>query len=138
MTMASPRQDGATPTAPEKPRVLLAEDQVLVAMYLETLLEELACTVLGPASSVAEALAIARQEPLNGAVLDINLRGEPSFPIAQELQVRPVPFFFVTGYSSAILPPPLQHVACLNKPVSPPAFAALVKSLFQSPPEVAD
>jgi CheY-like chemotaxis protein len=115
--------------------VLLVEDQFLVAIYLETLLEELACVVLGPAGSVAAGLAIARQEQLNGAVLDINLRGEPSFPIAQELQMRPVPFFFVTGHSSAILPPPLQHVPCLTKPVSPPAFATLVKVFFQSRPE---
>ena len=130
MTTLSPGQDGATPAASDKPRVLLVEDQMLVAMYFENLLEELACVVLGPVGSVAAALPIARQEPLSGAVLDINLRGEPSFPIAQELQARPVPFFFVTGHSSAILPPPLQHVPCLTKPVSPPAFAALVKGLF--------
>src|SRR3954468_4979224 len=101
-------QDGGRTAPRERPRILLVEDQMLVAMHLEDLLADLGCAVLGPTGTVADALTIVRREPLNGAVLDINLRGERSFPIARELRVRPVPFFFVTGYGSSILPPDLR------------------------------
>ena len=130
--MATPRGghgDGGT-AARARPRILLVEDQMLVALYLEDLLVDLGCAVLGPAGSVTDALAVTRREPVDGAVLDINLRGEPSFPVARELRVRPVPFFFVTGYESAILPLDLRDVPCLTKPVSEPAFATLVRGLF--------
>lgn len=111
-------------------RVLLAEDQILVALYFEELLTDLGCAVLGPVGTVAAALRVAECQPLDGAILDIRMRSEDSFPVARALKARPVPFFFITGHSEAMLPDDLQGVPCLIKPVSTQAFAFLVRELF--------
>jgi CheY-like chemotaxis protein len=111
-------------------RVLVVEDQILVYMYLAAILTEIGCRVVGPATTVASALEIVRSHILEGAVLDINMRGEYSFPVARELRARRIPFFFTTGHSDAILPDDLQGVPCLTKPVSMHAFAELVRDMF--------
>jgi DNA-binding response OmpR family regulator len=111
-------------------RVLLVEDQTLVSMYLAGMLAELGCTVVGPAATVAAALEIAENETLDGAVLDINMRNEYSFPVARTLRRRGIPFFFTIGHSDAILPDDLQGAPCLTKPISMHGFAALVRGLF--------
>ena len=111
-------------------RILLAEDQMLVALYFEDMLTDLGCTVLGPVSTVAAALRVAESQPLDGAILDIRMRSEDSFPVARVLKARPVPFFFITGHSQSMLPDDLQGVPFLTKPVSTQAFASLVRELF--------
>ena len=123
---------GATSTgiALRRPRVLLVEDQALVAMDFEGMLVDLGCAVVGPFARLAPALHAARSEPLDGAVLDVNLAGERSFPIAHLLLALQIPFFFVTGLTSAALPPPLQGVPSLTKPVRTQAFAALVQQFL--------
>ena len=68
--------------------MLLVEDQALVALEFESMLADLGCAVIGPFARVAPALHAARSEPLDGAVLDVNLAGERSFPIAHELLAR--------------------------------------------------
>jgi DNA-binding NarL/FixJ family response regulator len=108
-------------------RVLLVEDQALVAMEFEAMLVDLGCVVVGPVGSVAAALNAAQSASLNGAVLDISLAGETSFPVASYLQTRRVPFFFVTGLVKSALPERLQDVPCLAKPVRSRAFAELVR-----------
>ena len=126
---------GATSTgkALRRPRVLLVEDQALVAMEFEGMLANLGCAVVGPFARVVPALDAARSEPLDGAVLDINLAGERSFPIAYELLARQVPFFFLTGLPSDARPQRLQDVPSLTKPVRPQAFAELVQQFFVTP-----
>ena len=123
---------GATSTgiALRRPRVLLVEDQALVAMDFEGMLVDLGCAVVGPFARLAPALHAARSEPLDGAVLDINLAGERSFPIAYELLARQVPFFFLTGLTSDARPQRLQDVPSLTKPVRPQAFAELVQQFL--------
>ena len=111
-------------------RILVAEDQILVAMYYEDMLTDLGCEVLGPMSTVAAALQVAESQPLDGAILDIRMRSEDSFPVARVLKARAVPFFFITGHSEAVLPDDLKGVPCLTKPVSMQAFSALVRALF--------
>ena len=125
-------RQGATRTgkALRRPRVLLVEDQALVAMEFEGMLADLGCAVVGPFARVAPALDAARSEPLDGAMLDVNLAGEQSFPIAYELLARQVPFFFVTGLTNAVLPPSLQDVPSLTKPVRPQALAELVQQFL--------
>src|SRR6185369_3786471 len=68
------------------------------ASMLEIVLGDAGCVVVGPASSVADALALAADAPLDAAILDVNLGGEPVFPLADVLAARQVPFVFVTGY----------------------------------------
>jgi CheY-like chemotaxis protein len=80
-------------------RVLVVEDEVLVSWVLEDMLAELGCQVVGPAARVDQALAMVESELIDLAILDINLNGQKSFPIADALVARGVPFVFSTGYN---------------------------------------
>jgi len=79
-------------------KVLVVEDEPLVAMTVEDMLTELGCTVVGPAMQLAHGLRLAETAQLDAAVLDINLNGTRSFPVAGVLQARGIPFLFATGY----------------------------------------
>jgi CheY-like chemotaxis protein len=80
-------------------RVLVIEDEMIVAMLLEDMLADLGCTVLGSAVRVEQALTmIEAAEALDAAVLDVNLNGQKSYPVADALVARGVPFVFATGY----------------------------------------
>jgi CheY-like chemotaxis protein len=79
-------------------RVLVVEDEMMVAWLLEDLLADLGYAIVGPAASVNQALTMIETEPIDVAVLDVNLNGEMSYPIADALIARGVPFVFVTGY----------------------------------------
>jgi DNA-binding response OmpR family regulator len=97
-------------------RVLIVEDTLLVADLIVEELEEAGCTIVGPAPRVERGLALAKAETLDGALLDINLAGEPCFPIAEVLLARGVPIAFLTGYGEAALPVSYRKVPCLSKP----------------------
>lgn len=79
-------------------RVLVVEDEWLTALHIGQMLKELQCEVIGPVPSVEEAIAAVRAHPLDGALLDMNLRGRSSSPAADEFISRAVPFLLVTGY----------------------------------------
>ncbi|MFP3942879.1 MAG: response regulator [Alphaproteobacteria bacterium] len=79
-------------------RILVVEDEFLVAGFIEDALGELGAIVVGPVYRIEEGLVLAREEPLDGAVLDINLNDERSDPIADALKARGIPFIFATGY----------------------------------------
>ena len=81
-------------------RILVVEDEMLIAMLMEQMLQELRCEVIGPVSSVEEAIAAVRAHPPDGVLLDINLRGATSSPAAHEFIDRAVPFLLVTGYDA--------------------------------------
>ena len=101
----------------ERPRVLVVEDEALVAFELEDIISEGGFAVVGPANALDSALVAAEREPIDAAVLDINLRGELSFPVAYRLRSRQIPFFFLTGYVGEIMvPADLQGVKVLSKP----------------------
>ena len=82
-------------------RVLVVEDEPVVAMCLEDILDALGCVPVGPVGRLSEGLALATSEMLDAAILDINLAGERSTPIAEVLRGRGVPFAFASGYGSA-------------------------------------
>src|SRR5205823_3435128 len=71
-------------------RVLLVEDEVIVAAMMRDLLVDLGCSIVGPVSSVAEAAAVVAREPLDAAILDVNLGGELVYPVAEVLLARGV------------------------------------------------
>ena len=101
-------------------RVLVVEDEVLVAMMIEDMLAALGYQVLGPAMHLSAALALAETEQIDVAVLDVNLgRGERSFPLAKLLRERRIPFIFITGYGTAGLLDEFRDVTTLHKPVEP-------------------
>ena len=79
-------------------RVLVIEDESLVGMLIEDMLDQMGCAVAGSVSTLQQALENAARLEIDFAVLDINLRGQPSYPVAEALQARGVPFVFVSGY----------------------------------------
>src|SRR5436305_12924447 len=85
-------------------RVLVVEDEMMVSMLIEDMLSDLGCTVVGPASRLDEAMELARADGLDCAVLDVNLGGQPIFPLADLLRQQRRPFAFATGYGDAGLP----------------------------------
>jgi CheY-like chemotaxis protein len=98
-------------------RVLVVEDESLVAMLLETILEDMGCTPIGPISNVPEGAATARDEPdLDCALLDVNVAGQQVFPVADALKTRGVPFVFSTGYGEGGLPEEWRGHPTIQKP----------------------
>jgi CheY-like chemotaxis protein len=105
-------------TARNRLNILVVDDDAMIAMFLDDMLTDLGCTVVGPTGAVASALALieACGHTLDGALLDVNLRGELAYPIADVLLRRGVPFVFVTGYAPAGINPDYAMIPALSKP----------------------
>ncbi len=100
-------------------RVLLAEDEYFIMQDLRSSLESLGVTVVGPVPSVAEALALIEAgAAVDAAVLDVNLRGEKVYPVADALSARGIPFVFSTGYSDDMLDYGYGETPVFEKPVN--------------------
>ena len=97
-------------------KVLVVEDEMFVVWLLEDTLADLGCAVVGPASSVTQALAMIDTEAIDAAVLDVNLNGQMSYPIADALAARGVPFVFSTGYDKDRLLDGYRTFPALQKP----------------------
>jgi CheY-like chemotaxis protein len=98
-------------------RVLLVEDEALVAMMMRDILLELGISVAGPFCTPAEAIAAARDDGVDAAILDVNLGGELIYPVADALAARGVPFVFVTGYGAESIDGRFAHIPILQKPI---------------------
>jgi len=99
-------------------RILVAEDEYMLADDLCAELANAGAIVVGPAGTVEDVLELARSEPdLDGAILDINMRGEMVFPVAETLMERGVPFVFTTGYDASAIPPRFDRVVRCEKPI---------------------
>ena len=115
-----------TPTT-DPPRVLVVEDEALLAFLLEDLLGEMGCVVSHVASRLQEGLSIAREAELDFALLDVNLGDtDRSFAIAEVLDRRGIPFAFVTGYGRRGLEGRFPSVPVVQKPVRAADLSALV------------
>lgn len=116
----------------ESRRVLLVEDDFLVGLSIKAMLERLGFEVVGPVASLSNAVETINNESVDAAVLDINIVGGTSVPIAERLRALARPFFFVTGYQSPthLLPQELQGVRLLNKPVDERSIAAALKDVM--------
>ena len=103
----------------EQRRILVVDDEMLVAMMLEDMLIELGYEVVGPAATLSEGLRHAETAELDGAILDLSLgRGVVSTPIAEVLTKRGVPFLLATGYGSAAQTDGFEPAGVLGKPFS--------------------
>jgi CheY-like chemotaxis protein len=105
-------------------RILVVEDEALVAMLVEDALLDAGCAVVGPVATVADALALLDDAKPEAAVLDLNLAGETSAPVADALAERGVPFVVATGYGAAGLPPEHKDAPVLAKPYDPAELTA--------------
>ncbi|HEY1750092.1 MAG TPA: response regulator [Caulobacteraceae bacterium] len=113
-----------------RPRVLVVEDEWLIANVLEAMLEDMGCRVLGPAPAVAPAVDLIDRSPPDAALLDVSLGRSKSFPVAEALQRQGIPFLFLTGYQETNLDPPFDHCAVLSKPVSEAGLRRAVTALL--------
>lgn len=108
-------------------RILLVEDEAMVAMIIEDTLNDLGCEIVGPMPSIEKALAAAQTtERIDGAFLDVNLRGELVYPVAEALAARGVPFAFVTGYGEKGIDARYRDAPVLTKPFLPETVEQLV------------
>jgi CheY-like chemotaxis protein len=97
-------------------RVLLVEDESMIAMLLEDTLAEIGCEIAGTASRFDDAIEKAKSLSFDVAILDVNLNGRKTYPIAEVVGERGLPFVFATGYGLDSLPPLLQKNPVLKKP----------------------
>lgn len=105
-------------------RILIVEDDFFIADDLAAMMEGAGVTVIGPVATLPEAMKlIERTEQLDGAILDINLRGEMAYELADALQARGVPVVFATGYDPAAIPARYAGVPLCQKPILPEQIA---------------
>lgn len=113
------------------PRVLVVEDQMLLALALTSLLEDFGCEAVGPVAQVVTALPIVMKEPLDAALLDIRLADESAEPIAAILMRRGIPFAFVTGHSRDQIPIALRDRPYVGKPFSDGEIKTVLRELLK-------
>ena len=104
------------PAPSSRRRVLVVEDEIMIRMLLEDMLDDLGYEVVGTAGTLDEALGLARQADVDLAILDVNLNGNPVYPVADALAARKVPFMFSTGYGEQGLPESYRDCQLLQKP----------------------
>ncbi len=97
-------------------QVFIVEDESLITMLLEDILDDLGCKVAGSASTLREALEKAETVTAEVAILDINLGGDPIFPVAARLLERGIPIIFASGYGATTLPEEWRGRPTLPKP----------------------
>ncbi|MDR6992920.1 response regulator [Luteimonas sp. 3794] len=108
--------------------ILIVEDESILAMLLEDFLDDLGYTPPAVASNVSQALRILDTRVIDFAILDINLGGEQSFPIADALDARGIPYIFMTGYGAAGVPERLRDHYILQKPYGAEALKKALAS----------
>jgi two-component SAPR family response regulator len=112
-------------------RILVVEDEALIAVMVEDMLSEMGGEVVGPAGTIEEALALARTEMLDAAVLDVNVRGQRIDPVAEVLMERGVPVLFATGYGEVRLASGTQATV-IDKPYTQDKLARGVAAAMNS------
>ncbi|MBO0735060.1 MAG: response regulator [Alphaproteobacteria bacterium] len=114
-------------------KVLVVEDEFLVALLIEDMLSAAGCVVSGPIPRLAEALEAVGHESYDAAVLDVNLGGERIDPVADALSQRNVPFAFVTGYGAAAMPDGYSDRPRLRKPFKTADLIGTLTDLLRTP-----
>ena len=110
-------------------RVLLVEDEILVAMMMKDILTELGFSVVGPFSRLGEAMVAAVHEEIHAGIIDVNLGGEFVYPVADVLTARKIPFVFITGYGVESIDSRFGYVPIVKKPVQ----RQVLQTIFAAP-----
>jgi CheY-like chemotaxis protein len=111
-------------------RVLFVEDELLVAIVTEEDLQSAGCVVLGPYTTLASAMEAARTQEFDLAILDINLKGDMVYPLADELVKERLPFVFLTGYASVSVPERFRSAPRIAKPLNPAALIEAIRRIL--------
>lgn len=115
------------------PRLLLVEDEFVLAVCLSDWLEDHGAQVIGPVASVTDALCLLEQAPeIDVAILDIDLGAETSFPVADALRRAGIPFLFASGYGRAHLPERFHDAALCTKPIDPETISRALTSVLEA------
>jgi CheY-like chemotaxis protein len=113
-------------------RALIVEDESMLTMFIQDALADLGCSVAAIASRVNQAQAKAATADFDVAILDVNLNGGPTYPIAEVLLRKNIPFVFATGYGAAGIPESLRQAPVLSKPFTQEQLAqALAEALHK-------
>jgi CheY-like chemotaxis protein len=113
-------------------RILVVEDEALIAAMVEDMLIELGAVVVGPASTIAKGLALAGSEEIDAALLDVNVRNERIDPIADVLKGRGIPMIFATGYGARAFVDARQ-ATCIDKPFTQERLASELAKILTIP-----
>lgn len=116
---------------PPGTRVLIVEDEMLIAMTAEDMIEEIGCVVAGVATTLAEAMASADAGGFDVAMLDINLNGQQSLPVAEQLRAAGTAFLFTTGYGSLGLGEAFGDAVVVKKPYRGNELAAAIARVLE-------
>ncbi len=111
-------------------RILVVDDDEMIAELIEEMILEEGGSVVGPAHSLDRALALARDEAIDAAVLDVNLAGVRSFPVADVLRTRGIPFLFATGYGDVAISPEHAGAPMIAKPFPLDALVRRIEQLM--------
>lgn len=111
-------------------RILVVEDEVYVALEIKVRLQHLGCEVVGPVGRLEQALELARSVELDGALLDVNIKGGFVYPVAEELLARDVPVVLSTGYAPDTLHPGFRTLPFLRKPFGAGQLEAVAQEVF--------
>lgn len=118
------------PTSLADRRILVVEDDMMIAVLIEQVLQELGCVVVGPVGKLDAALRLAGSEALDAAILDVNIRGSEVYPVAERLRTRGVPFVLASGYGDWALPEAFRNQPRLTKPFTYEEIEAQMRLLF--------
>jgi two-component sensor histidine kinase len=135
------KQGSAMAVAPASPSIkgkkfAVIEDEPLIGMEIASTLQEGGAQVFGPVAAVSDALRIIEESELDGALVDANLRGQPTADIAAALTRKKIPFMFVTGYGREALPASFAQARILKKPFVERKLVEAASSLVEQPPSV--
>lgn len=114
---------------------LIVEDESLVALLIEEAITEIGLPTLGPVNRVAKAIQLIGTRPPDGALLDVNLAGEPVYPVADALIAKGIPFVFLTGYGEAGIRADYKGYPVLQKPFSIEQVQSVLKQLQPQGPD---
>lgn len=119
--MSSPKEPG---------KILVVEDEWLIALDIAMLVEEFGHVVIGPVRNVQDALALIEADGIDAAILDISLGPEKSYPVARTLDEKGVPVVFLTAYSRSDIPGEYGKFDLLQKPLAPTALKSQLRRML--------
>ena len=119
-----------TPSVLTGKRVLIVEDEMLVAFLIEDFLADFGCSTVGPCGDVATALDAVQTEAFDLAVLDVNLGGEKVYPVAELLAERRIPFLFLSGYGDEAIPAGNSSWRVCAKPFTQAELGKIMSSVL--------
>lgn len=112
-------------------RILVVEDEFLIAIHVADIMADLGFVVAGPVGNVGQAMALTCEDRIDGAILDVNLSGQLVYPLAQTLAERRIPFILTSGYDTSGLPAEWRDRPHLRKPVVERDLARLALATFR-------